>query len=43
MVVSFAKLTTKKQVVLTSKIDQLLTMIGIIGCEDNIVIKKAWD
>ena len=29
MVVAFTKLTTKKQVVLTSKIDQLLTMIGI--------------
>ncbi len=31
MAVPFAKLTTQKSVVLTSKIDQLFTVIGIIG------------
>jgi len=30
MVVPFTKLSTKKQIILTSKTDQLMTTIGII-------------
>jgi len=40
MVVPFTKLTTKKQVILTSKIDQLLTMIGIKY--KKTTLNEAW-